>query len=290
MPYNYIPNTNYNFLKKRQLAKTNKASNGLAPEALEAIAANSGIDVASVPTAAITYDINGNTIVDAATSAVPAAAATKGPGFFKKFLNKATDPNTPVFSGKFDMSNLKNARSNILSKPLWEGGPTVKTGANVANAAIQGVQALSGLYNNAQADADAKDLKSSIESEMISNPMYDMYLSAEDEKLLRQIQNGSEPSGWSGVDEGVVNGIPNALLGAVLGGLTGGPMGAIIGGGGALLNSGIEGYNQETSKNTTELQGLYDRLRQASSEYKTMKRPRNLRNAGLSSRYYNELY
>jgi len=154
----------------------------------------------------------------------------------------------------------------------------------------QGGKALKGIYDNVNADSDLQNLQKDIRAQVASNPMYNMYLDAADEKLLRQSNNGTLTNGVGSAFEGVARGIPKALLSAVVGGATGGVGGAAIGGIGSLINSGIEGYGQGTAEASDKLQGLYDRLRQADQEYRTMKRPTGLRRAGLSTNYYNQLY
>ena len=120
--------------------------------------------------------------------------------------------------------------------------------------------------------------------------MYDMYMDANDERLLRKAENGTLTNNWSGAAEGALKGIPQAGLSALMGGLTGGIPGALIGGIGSLVNSGIQGYGQGTQEAQAKLQGLYSKLRQANEEYRMMKRPSGLRSAGLSTKYFNQLY
>jgi hypothetical protein len=153
----------------------------------------------------------------------------------------------------------------------------------------QGVNALKGLYENSKAEQDLDSLKKDINLQIASNPMYDMYLDASDEKTLRQMKNGTLTNNWNGAIEGGVKGIPQAALSALMGSMLG-PAGAVIGGLGSLINSGIKGYGQKTQESQDKLQGLYGRLRQANEEYRTMKRPSNLRTAGLQTRYFNQLY
>lgn len=195
-----------------------------------------------------------------------------------------------LIGGKIDLSGLKGLGSDVRATRLIEGGPTVAQTANTLSGIYQGGKALKGLYENTQKDTDYNSLKNDITTQIASNPMYDMYLDANDEKLLRQMRNGSLTDNWSNAATGVAQGIPQAAGAAILGGLTGGLPGAVIGGIGSLVNSGISGYGQGTEQANAKLQGLYGRLKQADEEYRSMKRPAGLRRAGLSSQYFNQLY
>lgn len=162
--------------------------------------------------------------------------------------------------------------------------------ANIGMGLYQGGTALKGLYDNMNSDTDLRSLKDDINLELASNPMYDTYLDAADEKLIRQVKNGSLTNNWGGAMSGALQGIPKAALTAALGYLTGGVGGAAIGGIGSLVNSGISGYGRENEQASAKLQGLYDKLRRAGEDYRTMKRPAGIRQAGLSTQYFNQLY
>lgn len=205
-------------------------------------------------------------------------------------LRNRIGPGNSLIKGDFNLPNLGKVASDVRATQLWQNGPTIAQSANTISGLYQGGKAVKGLYDNINAEQDLNSLKQDISTQVASNPMYNMYLDANDEKLLRQVNNNTLTNNWGGAASGVVNGIPQAALAAVLGGLTGGVGGAAIGGIGSLINSGISGYGKGTEEATGKLQGLYDRLRQANEEYRTMKRPSGLRRAGLSTQYYNQLY
>ena len=205
-------------------------------------------------------------------------------------LGSRIGPGKSLLNGNFDMGKITQLPGNIRATNLWEGGPTVAQGANTINALYQGGTALKGLYDNLNSDTDLKSLKDDIKLERASNPMYDTYLDAADEKLIRQVNNGSVTNNWGGAMSEAVQGIPKAALSAALGYLTGGVGGAAIGGIGSLVNSGISGYSKENDQASAKLQGLYDKLRRAGEDYRTMKRPAGIRQAGLSNQYFNQLY
>lgn len=230
----------------------------------------------------------GGPATNAATAASAVGTASKAGGirdWFSKYFNKLGS-NQPLLKGNFKMPSFKGIRE----QQLFEGGPSIGGTARAGLGLYQGGKAVSGLIENSKKDADMTSLKNDINTAVASNPMYDMYLDASDEKTLRQMQNGGLTNAWGGAAEGAVKGIPQALLAALIGGVAGGPSGAAINGIGSLVNSGIRGYGNELDESSGKLQGLYSKLNQAESDYKTMKRPRGLGRAGLSTQYFNQLY
>lgn len=178
--------------------------------------------------------------------------------------------------------------------PLWsKSGGIDKLGglANLAGILMQGGQAVSGLYDNDRQADNLDDLMSDIESSAYANPLASSYLNADQRRTLRDIQKDrfDDPS-ISDALGGAMKGIPKALLSAVGGYLTGGVPGAAIQGIGTLVNSGIQGYGSAIQDRDAELQALYEALSNAEQDYNSMRRPANLRGAGLSSRAYNSLY
>ncbi len=178
--------------------------------------------------------------------------------------------------------------------PLWsKAGGIDKLGslANMAGLLMQGGQAVSGLYDNDQQSGNLDDLISDIQASAYANPLADSYLTADQRRTLRDIKKDrfDDPS-ISDALGGAMKGVPKALLSAVGGYLTGGVPGAAIQGIGSLVNSGIQGYGSAIQDRDAELQALYEALSNAEQDYNSMRRPANLRGAGLSSRAYNSLY
>lgn len=225
---------------------------------------------------------------NAASAASAAGTASKAGGirnWFSKYFNPLGS-GQPLFKGNVKLPSLRGIRE----QQLFEGGPSIGRTARAGLGLYQGGKAVSGLVDNSNKDADITSLKNDINTSVASNPMYDMYLDTNDEKTLRQMQNGGLTNAWGGAAEGAVKGIPQALLAALIGGVAGGPGGAAINGIGSLVNSGIRGYGNELDEASGKLQGLYSKLSRAESDYKTMKRPRGLGRAGLSTQYFNQLY
>ena len=233
-----------------------------------------------------------NYTIQAVQSMMNPAVANTSKGLFAGLsgLRNKFGAGKSLVGGKINLSGLKGLGKDIRSTKLIEGGPTVSQAANTVSGIYQGGKALKGLYENIGNDRDLDSLKKDINLQIASNPMYDMYMDINDEKTLRQMNNGTLTNNLAGVAEGAMKGIPQAGLSALMGGITGGVPGALIGGLGSLINSGIQGYGQGTQEAQSKLQGLYDRLRQANEEYRTLKRPSGLRRAGLSTQYFNQLY
>jgi len=219
-------------------------------------------------------------------------SAAVNPGMFsgiRSWFRKRFNPigsNKPLFKGDVNLPSFKGIRE----QSLFEGGPSVGGLARTGMGLYQGGKALKGIYENANAESSLTSLKNDINTAIASNPMYDMYMDAADEKTLRQMQNGNLTDSWGGAAEGTIKGIPQALLAALIGGVAGGPWGAAINGIGSLGNSAISGYGNKIEETSGKLQGLYDRLRQANSDYKAMKRPTGLGRAGLQTQYFNQMY
>ena len=188
------------------------------------------------------------------------------------------------------LQNLNATREKLVNNPLLgQGSPSISNIANIGGGIYHGINALSGLNSNASSQKDLESLKRDI-TLATTNPMYDMYLNAADEKLLREMNNSNTSGNWTAAGNNIMNSIPQALLNAGLGFLTGNIPGAVIQGIGTLANAGIQGYGQGTEEQYNKLQGLYDKLQRANDDYRSMKRPRGLRQAGLQSQYFNQLY
>lgn len=191
-----------------------------------------------------------------------------------------------------ELGDLKLDPNSVKKTWVTPGeGTSLGSMANIGSGVVQGGMAAKGLYDNYNAGRDFNSLKNDINLSMASNPMYDMYLTSEDEKYLRQMKNGTMSSdNWNNAADNVIKSLPSTLLQAGIGLASGGIPGAIINGIGGLVNSGVKGYGQGTQEDISRLEGIYNRLKQSEEEYRSMKRPRGLSSAGLQSRHYNRLY
>lgn len=210
-------------------------------------------------------------------------------GMFANLRNRF-GKDKPLFSGDFKLPNLGKLAKDVRQTKIIEGGPTIGGAANTLSGLYQGGTALKGLYDNMNLEDDLSSLKEDVNLSIASNPMYDTYLDAADEKIIRQMNNGTLENNWGNAVSGAIKGIPKAAISAMLGGLTGGIGGAAIGGLGSLANSAISGYGKGTEEASNKLQSLYSKLRQSNEEYRSMKRPSGLHRAGLQTRYFNQLY
>lgn len=198
-------------------------------------------------------------------------------------------------------SNLKNKASGAASKitnPANYGwsktgglkafGKNIGMGANIAGGVIQGADALSGISNYTDAVDSNEDLLSKIRVSAMGNPLLSSYLTSDQLNLLGNIQNDAYGTGATPEDffKGAVSGLGSAVPAALLGLATGGIPGAIIGGGGALINSGIDNLSSAAGENAAELQALYQALQDAEMQYKSMRRP-NFTGLGIQQQYQN---
>lgn len=198
-----------------------------------------------------------------------ATAGTKLKGVFNNLRSKV-----PPFS------SIWNKQSGI--QPLGIG-----KGANIGSGIAQGVQGIQNLSNLGRAQADYNDLQGDILNAYYSNPLANSFLSPEQSKMIRQIKRGNLNEGTTsseGFWNGIVGNLGDTLTGAGLGFVTGGIPGAIIGGAGGLINSGISGATQATQSNMDNLDALYQQLLDAQAQYNAMKRP-NITGMGIQQRY-----
>jgi hypothetical protein len=144
---------------------------------------------------------------------------------------------------------------------------------NIANTAIQGIDAAQGLGNIADAQQSGNDLQSDILVEAMNNPMLRYDLSSDQRRLLNKLKNGSYSNEVGLDDVNLLGALGNAGMG-VLTGAGGGIPGMIIGGLGGLLNSGIDDIASAQDRNNAELQALYDALQASSQNYNNMRRQR----------------
>lgn len=206
-----------------------------------------------------------------APTATTATAGTKLKGVFNNLRSKV-----PPLS----ISSMWNKQSGI--QPLGIG-----KGANIGSGIAQGIQGIQNLSNLGRTQADYKDLQGDILNAYYSNPLANSFLSPEQSKMIRQIKRGTlneDTTPSEGFWNGIVGNLGDTLTSAGLGFVTGGIPGAIIGGAGGLINSGISGATQATQSNMNNLDALYQQLLDAQAQYNAMKRP-NMTGMGIQQRY-----
>ena len=156
---------------------------------------------------------------------------------------------------------------------------------------IQGIvstgQAIGGIsdYNKSKSDYD--DLTGSVLREANSNPLANYYLTNSQQSDLRKLQRGGDSGGKADFDDflnGMGSGLGDAIMPTLLGLATGGVPGAVVGGIGSLVNSGIGGMNDRVAQDTADLEALYQTLADAKSQYSSMKRI-PMQGLGLQQKY-----
>lgn len=224
---------------------------------------------------------------NAASGAAEAAAdAAKAPSAWKAIGDKWKTKGGKFFNetapGWLDPDNIKWGKGTGLNIK----GVPIGNIANVAGGVIQGADALMGIgnYVNSQADNDA--LMSQIRTSAMGNPLLSSYLTSDQLNTLGAIQRDTyrDEAGLDDFFKGAVGGIGKAIPATLLGLATGGGVGAAIGGLGSLANSGIDALSEASGENTAELQALYQALQDAEMQYKAMKRP-NFTGLGIQQRY-----
>ena len=244
------------------------------------------------------YTIPGTPSAGGAASSAAQGAANSGLGGWFKRAQEWGSKAAPNAKASF-----KNLFSNTGAMPFglsmapegfdWSAKSGAKLfGKNVGKAvpwvsgAISGLEALQGLsdYSNVQADNDK--LQSNIIASSMGNPLLSSYLTSDQLKLLGDVRDGryNDNAGLDDFILGAGKGLGNAILPTVLGAVAGGIPGAIVGGAGSLINSGIDNLSETSGQNTAELQALYQALQDAEMQYKAMKRP-NFTGLGIQQRY-----
>jgi hypothetical protein len=251
---------------------------------------------------------------NAAGAAAGAASGLKGSFSKLKSWGSKAFPNAKSYfknmtsgTGAFDPAgfdwNLKTTPMEMPG-PNLNGGPGVQVGktgpgltlfgknigkgANILSGVMQGVDLAQGIssFNDAQSNSD--DLLSDIRVSAMGNPLLSSYLTSDQLNLLNAIRSNrySNSVGADEFFEGVGGGLGNAAMSALGGFAVGGLPGALIGGIGTLINSGVDNLSETTNENTAELQALYQALRDAEMQYKSMKRP-NFTGLGIQQQYQN---
>lgn len=212
------------------------------------------------------------------------------PNFFANTMGYV--PGFNSLKGTFAQMKGATAAGQPWWSPLWSKSGGIKVGnigkmSNIGAGIGQGIQAVGNLKNMSDIKTDIEDIRGDILTQYASNPLANYYLTPDQKQMIRQIKrDGYDDGGSSGILKGIGSGLPSTLLSAGAGFLTGGIPGAIIGGVGGLVNSGMQGYNQELSNKNSELEALYQALADANMQYQSMKRI-PMSGLGLQQRYVN---
>lgn len=203
----------------------------------------------------------------------------KASGFGAKAANYI-DPNAYAWGKGSGLTFTNPSTGKVTNLGKW---------GNVASGVMQGIDAAKGISNYQDVKTDNEDLMSDIQVAAMGNPLLSSYLTSDQLDLLGDIQDGRYNASNAGIDtflNGAVGGLGQAVPAAAMGFITGGIPGAIIGGAGSLINSGVDSLSSEAGQNTAELQALYQALQDAEMQYKSMKRP-NFTGLGIQQQYQN---
>lgn len=199
--------------------------------------------------------------------------------FSKFFGGKGTNLGLSMAPEGFDWSSKTGAK--LFGKNVGKAVPWI-------SGAIEGIDAISGIADYANVQADNDKLMSQITASAMGNPLLSSYLTSDQMALLNKIRRGgySDDAGLDDVFGGVIQGLPGTIGKTALGFVTGGVPGAIVSGVGGLLNSGIDSLSSASGQNTAELQALYQALMDAEAQYRSMRRP-NFTGLGIQQQYQN---
>lgn len=216
--------------------------------------------------------------------AVPSSGTTGGaktktvgtgfqmPGFLTAGIND--------LKNNFGWNSATGAK--ILGKNMggWTGPGTVGTGL------MYGAQAIGNANDIADSRADANDLISDILRSSASNPLTNQFLTSDQTAMLNQLKRGTYDIDSNFTDFDLMGLLGGIGKGALSGGIIGGIPGAIVGGLGGGLNANLERQGQDQQNINAQLEGLYQALMDAESQYNSMRRP-NFTGLGIQSRFQN---
>ena len=141
------------------------------------------------------------------------------------------------------------------------------------NAAVQGLNALSGAKEFSKTKDRAKDLASDITLSAANSPTVQYDLTADQRKLLRELQRGEDTVGMDVGDLDLMGILGDVGMG-VLTGLPGGIPGMVVGGVGGLVNSGLGDFNNAAANDVAELEALYQAVSDSEQYHNQMRKQR----------------
>lgn len=159
--------------------------------------------------------------------------------------------------------------------------------ANVANAIGQGMSAIGNISKLSRNTQDYNDLQGDVLRAYNSNPLARNFLNSEQLSTIRKLKRGNYKGNYkisNDVLSSIGSSLPNTIMNTLTGFAVGGTPGAVIGGFGSLINSGLKGASNTQNKNNAELEALYQALLDAEQQYNMMKSP-NMTGLGIQQRY-----
>ena len=150
---------------------------------------------------------------------------------------------------------------------------------NIGNAAVQTAKVAKGLSDVSKTRGSSEDLASDIVLSAANSPTIGYDLSADQMKLLRELQNGTYDSKANLGDINLLGALGGAAKGALTG-IAGGLPGMIIGGVGGLANSVVGDIKGDADRDSAELEALYQAVQESEQQHNAMRK----------QRAYNRLY
>ncbi len=189
-------------------------------------------------------------------------------------FNKMGNLFDPTLKNRFKGfgSKLTNPNFNYDMKTGVQGwGKNLGGLYNIGNVAVQGYNALQGLDEMSELRDDTDDLISDIVTSSYNSPTLQYDLNSEQLKLLRELRNDRYNTDVDFGDLDLLGILADFGKGALTG-APGGIYGALIGGVGSALNSGIEDLQGGISADNAELQALYDAILNSEQQYKQLEK------------------
>lgn len=207
-----------------------------------------------------------------------------------------TTAQSPNLSGlfakgkQFINNNWSSSKGlNLKNVPLL-GNVNIGKVAPWVQGGVSAVQALGGISDYTQNTSDYQDMLGDVLREYNSNPLANYYLTNAQKSDIRKMQRGNYSGGeadFSDFLKGAGSGLSGAIAPTLIGLATGGVPGAIVGGVGSLINSGISGMNSAVAQDTADLEALYQTLVDANAQYNSMKKI-PMAGLGLQQKYVNQ--
>lgn len=213
----------------------------------------------------------------AAGAADDVAKAAKSRSFVKKggmFDSK---------SGKFGgiMDKVGNPEFDYDPKTGVQGwGKNLGTLWNIGQIALQGYRAAQDLQNAGDSRDRSEDLMSDIVAASYNSPTIQYDLSPDQMETLRQLRDGDYETGTDLGDLDLLSLLGDVGMG-VLGGIPGGIGGMVLGGLGGLGTSLASDYANAQSRQTAELEALYQAVLESEKQHNDLRKQRAYASYGL---------
>lgn len=228
---------------------------------------------ASVPKNApkITKLNNTASTIGATAAAKPKGGILKEGGFF--------DPKSGKLGGIVD--KVANPQFDYDAKTGLKGwGRSLGTYWNLGHLALQGYGAVQDLQNAGDYRDRSKDLMSDIVAASYNSPTIQYDLAPDQLETLRKLRDGDYETD-TGLGDLDLLGILGDVGMGVLGGIPGGIGGMVLGGLGGLGTSLANDYSNTQSRQTAELEALYQAVLESEKQHNDLRKQRAYASYGL---------